>query len=132
MRYFTKPAWFAVFAWLCATVGSVAQPASKFAFAEPSLSPDGAEIAFVSGGDIWTVPARGGEARLLVSHSANEGRPLYSPDGKRLAFNSNRTGNGDIYLLTFATGEVKRLTFDDGNDQLDAWSRDGKWIYFSS
>jgi tricorn protease len=101
-------------------------------FYEPSLSPDGAEIAFVSGGDIWTVPARGGEARLLVSHSANEGRPLYSPDGKRLAFNSNRTGNGDIYLLTFATGEVKRLTFDDGNDQLDAWSRDGKWIYFSS
>src|SRR5881275_3642392 len=101
-------------------------------FTEPSLSPDGAEIAFVSGGDIWTVPARGGEARLLVSHSANEGRPLYSPDGKRLAFTSNRTGNGDIYLLNFSTGEVKRLTFDDGNDQLDAWSRDGKWIYFSS
>jgi Tol biopolymer transport system component len=101
-------------------------------FAEPSISPDRSEIAFVSGGDIWTVAAAGGEARLLVSHPANESRPLYSPDGRKLAFISNRTGGGDIYVLTFETGELKRLTFDDANDQLDAWSRDGRWIYFSS
>ena len=101
-------------------------------FTEPSLSPDRKEIAFVSGGDIWTVPASGGVAALLVSHSANEARPLYSPDGRQLAFISSRTGNGDIYLLTLATGELKRLTFDDGLDQLDGWSRDGRWIYFSS
>ena len=43
---------------------------------EPSLSPDGAEIAFVSGGDIWTVSASGGAARLLVSDPATEARPL--------------------------------------------------------
>jgi Tol biopolymer transport system component len=101
-------------------------------FAEPAISPDRAEIAFISGGDIWTVPAAGGEARLLVSNPANESRPLYSPDGRRLAFISNRTGGGDIYILTLDTGELKRLTFDDSNDQLDAWSRDGRWIYFSS
>ncbi|MFY9555210.1 MAG: DPP IV N-terminal domain-containing protein, partial [Blastocatellia bacterium] len=101
-------------------------------FAEPALSPDRSEIAFVSGGDIWTVPAAGGEARLLVSHPANDTRPLYSPDGRKLAFISNRTGNGDIYIINFDTGDLKRLTFDDGNDQLDAWSRDGRWIYFSS
>src|SRR5829696_5225286 len=101
-------------------------------FTEPSLSPDRKEIAFVSGGDIWTVPATGGVASLLVSHTANEARPLYSPDGRQLAFISSRTGNGDIYLLTFATGDLKRLTFDDGLDQLDGWSRDGRWIYFSS
>ncbi|HVG18926.1 MAG TPA: peptidase S41, partial [Blastocatellia bacterium] len=101
-------------------------------FTEPVLSPDRSEIAFVSGGDIWTVPATGGEGRLLVSNPANESRPLYSPDGGRLAFISTRTGNGDIYVLTFNTGELKRLTFDDGADQLDAWSRDGRWIYFSS
>ncbi|HJP95050.1 MAG TPA: LpqB family beta-propeller domain-containing protein [Pyrinomonadaceae bacterium] len=101
-------------------------------FTEPSLSPDRKEIAFVSGGDIWTVPATGGVASLLVSHAANESRPLYSPDGRQLAFISTRTGNGDIYLLTFATGELKRLTFDDALDQLDGWSRDGRWIYFSS
>src|SRR6267378_4356652 len=101
-------------------------------FAEPALSPDRSEIAFVSGGDIWTVPASGGEARLLVSHPASESRPLYSPDGRRLAFISTRTGNGDIYILTLETGDLRRLTFDDSNDQLDAWSADGKWIYFSS
>src|SRR5262245_20128277 len=101
-------------------------------FTEPTVSPGGSEIAFVSGGDIWTAPVGGGEARLLVSHPANEARPLYSPDGKRLAFVSTRTGNGDIYLLTFETGELKRLTFDDAGEQLDAWSRDGRFIYFSS
>jgi len=101
-------------------------------FTEPALSPDRKEIAFVSGGDIWTVPASGGTASLLVSHPANEARPMYSPDGRQLAFISSRTGNGDIYLLTLATGELKRLTFDDGLDQLDGWSRDGQWIYFTS
>jgi Tol biopolymer transport system component/C-terminal processing protease CtpA/Prc len=101
-------------------------------FTEPSLSPDRKEIAFVSGGDIWTVPATGGVASLLVSHAANEARPIYSPDGQQLAFISSRSGNGDIYLLTLATGDLKRLTFDDGFEQLDGWSRDGRWIYFSS
>lgn len=99
---------------------------------EPSLSPDRKEIAFVSGGDIWTVPAEGGIAQLLISHPANESRPLYSPDGRHLAFVSNRTGNGDIYILDLANGSVRRLTFDDAAENLDAWSRDGAWIYFSS
>jgi Tol biopolymer transport system component/C-terminal processing protease CtpA/Prc len=99
---------------------------------QPTLCPTRPEIAFVSGGDIWVAPAKGGEAHLLVSHPADESRPLYSPDGNKLAFVSTRTGGGDIYVLTLATGELKRLTFDDRMDQLDAWSRDGKWIYFSS
>lgn len=97
---------------------------------EPTVSPDRKEIAFVSGGEIWRVPAAGGDATLLVSHPADESRPLYSPDGKRLAFVSSRTGGSDIYLLSLDTGELKRLTFGDGREQLDAWSRDGQWIYF--
>jgi len=99
---------------------------------DPAIAPDRSEIAFVSGGDIWTVPAAGGEARLLVSHAATETRPLYSPDGRKLAFVSTRTGNGDIYVLTFATGTLARITWDDGLDQLDAWSPDGRWLYFTS
>ena len=101
-------------------------------FAEPGISPDAATIAFVSGGDIWEVPTRGGEARLLVSHPATESRPLYSPDGKQLAFTSSRTGNGDVYVLTLASGEVTRLTFDDANELVSGWSRDSKAIYFQS
>ena len=109
-----------------------ATPDARPYYTEPAISPDRSEIAFVSGGDIWAVASAGGEARLLVSHPANESRPLYSPDGRQLAFISTRTGNGDIYILTFQTGELKRLTFDDGYDQLDGWSRDGRWVYFSS
>src|SRR5262249_2301752 len=101
-------------------------------FAEPGISPDGSTIAFVSGGDIWDVPVRGGDARLLVSHAATESRPLYSPDGKRLAFTSTRTGNGDVYVLTLSTGDVARLTYDDAMDQVSGWSPDGRFVYFSS
>jgi len=99
---------------------------------EPSLSPDRKEIAFVSGGDIWTVAADGGTASLLVSHPATESKPLFSPDGRRLAFVSNRTGGGDIYVLNLDTNDLQRVTFDDAQDYLDSWSRDGNWIYFSS
>ncbi|WP_454761328.1 S41 family peptidase [Caulobacter segnis] len=101
-------------------------------FAEPALSPDGSEIAFASGGDLWTVPAAGGQARLLVTDEATESRPLYSPDGKSLAFVSTRSGVPNIYVLTLATGELRRLTFGDSAEALDGWSRDGQWIYFTS
>ncbi len=76
--------------------------------------------------------AAGGEAHLLVTHPATESRPLYSPDGTKLAFVSTRTGAGNIYVLTLATGELMRLTYSDRPDSLDGWSHDGKWIYFTS
>src|SRR6188472_1912829 len=88
--------------------------AHAYSFAEPGISPDGREIAFVSGGDIWSVPAAGGDARLLVAHESTERRPLYSPDGQSLAFISTRTGAGDIYVLSLAGGTLSRLTHDDG------------------
>ncbi|MEO7789055.1 MAG: S41 family peptidase [Vicinamibacterales bacterium] len=112
---------------------SPAEPPPPLAsFGEPAISPDRSEIAVVSGGDIWTVPVNGGDARLLVSHEANDSRPIYSPDGTRLAFVSDRTGGGDIYILTLASGVLRQVTFDDGLDRLDGWSRDNEWIYFSS
>src|ERR1700722_14756288 len=76
---------------------------------QPALCPTRPEIAFVSGGDIWVAPAKGGEAHLLISHPADESRPLYSPDGNKLAFISTRTGRGNIYVLTLATGDLKRM-----------------------
>jgi tricorn protease len=115
---------------LAAAAGAPEPP--RVAFAEPGISPDGKEIAFVSGGDIWTVPAAGGEARLLVSHPATESRPLYSPDGRSLAFVSTRTGNGDIYVLTLDTGDLRRVTYDDATEVLNGWSIDSKAVYFSS
>src|SRR5687768_3426995 len=124
-----------VLCWWCASVGADSQTqagSSVFAAAEPGVSPDGTEIAFASGGDIWSVPSTGGEARLLVSHEATERRPLFSPDGRHLAFMSTRTGGGDIYVLTFESGAVRRLTSDDGTEMLESWSADGRWLYLSS
>lgn len=120
---------------LLASLAASAQttpPTPRFAVAEPTISPDGREIAFVSGGDIWTAPAAGGEGRLLIAHADNESRPLYSPDGKFVAFGSTRSGNGDIYLLTIDTGDLKRLTYDDGAETPTGWSADGKMVYFQS
>jgi Tol biopolymer transport system component len=118
-----------------AMVGQAQKPAAVAplpSFAEPAISPNRQEIALVSGGDIWTVPIAGGDARLLVSHEAAESRPLYSPDGQQLAFMSDRTGGGDIYVLALKTGALTHVTKDDGLERLDAWSNDGAWLYFSS
>ena len=71
---------------LLLSLSTVAFSAGVSYFSEPALCPTRPEIAFVSGGDIWVAPAKGGEAHLLVSHPAEESRPLYSPDGTRLAF----------------------------------------------
>ncbi len=108
-------------------------PAPAALLGEPSLSPDGSEIAFVSGGDIWTVPAAGGTARLLVSDPATEARPLHSPDGRHLAFTSTRAGGApEVYVLALDGGAVRRLTYDDASEVLDGWSPDGRWVYFST
>lgn len=99
---------------------------------QPAISPDGARIAFVAGGDIWIAPSGGGDARILVAHQADETRPLFSPDGTKLAFESTRSGNGDIYVLDLESSAVRRLTFDDGTESLDSWSHDGRVVFFSS
>lgn len=117
---------------LLAILGPATSAQPLPSFAEPGVSPDGSEIAFTSGGDIWTVPTTGGPARLLVAHSANESRPLYSPDGRTLAFESNRSGDYDVFLLDLETGELRRLTHDSEGERLTGWSRDGEWVYLTS
>jgi tricorn protease len=113
---------------------SAADVASDLApsFAEPSVSPDHSEIAFVSGGDIWSVPSAGGTARLLAATGGAARRPLFSPDGKRLAFVSTQPGAGGIYVLTLDGGTLRRVTHDDQLPDVSAWSADGRFVYFSS
>ena len=109
-----------------------ASEAATAAFAEPSISPDHTEIAFVEGGDIWSVPAAGGTARLLADTGGTASRPLFSPDGTELAFASTRAGAAGIYVLALAGGRLRRVTFDDAAPALEAWSSDGRDLYFST
>jgi tricorn protease len=102
------------------------------AFAEPSVSPDHSEIAFVSGGDVWSVPSGGGTARLLAATGGAAHRPLFSPDGKRLAYLSTQPGAVGVYVLTLDGGALRRVTHDDAVADVSAWSPDGRYVYLTA
>ena len=82
----------------------------------PALSPDGSLIAFSFKGDIYTVPANGGRALQITTHPSHDTRPVWSPDGKTLAFASDRMGSMDIYVVDKEGGTPKRLTTHSGNE----------------
>lgn len=96
-----------------------------------SISPDGQTIAFSYKGDVFTVPASGGQARQLTSNAAYDSYPIWSPDGKKIAFASSREGSLDIYVMNKFGGEPKRLTTRSTNETPIAW-RDNEHILFSA
>jgi tricorn protease len=98
----------------------------------PDVSPDGRLVAFSYLGGIWTVEAIGGIARPVTMHEAYHISPVFSPDGKMLAFTSTRNGSYDIYVVPVQGGKPRRLTYDSGTDIVNGWSPDGKYILFSS
>jgi hypothetical protein len=102
----------------------------------PSWSPDGRTIAFSSsrGGnlDIYTVPADGGQPRIVVDWPSKESFPVWSPDGTRIAFNSTLNGSPDIYVIELATGHATRVTSYGGIDMGPSWSGDGQVLVFCS
>ena len=63
------------------------------------ISPDGTEIAFCYKGDIYKVPAKGGTATQLTTQASYECTPIWSPDGKQIAFASDRNGNFDLFVM---------------------------------
>src|SRR5713226_6133667 len=98
----------------------------------PDISPDGKQVAFSYLGDIWTVEAIGGVARPVTMHEAHDIFPVFSPDGRWLAFSSNRHGSYDVFVVPARGGKPKRLTFDSAADLVSGWSPDGKSVLFSS
>lgn len=98
----------------------------------PSISPDGSKIAFSYRGDIYTVPMRGGEARILTVNDAYESHPIWNPTSDSIAFASKRYGNDDIFIVSAAGGTPKRLTFYSHNDIPYDFTPDGKAIIFGS
>ncbi len=68
----------------------------------------------------------------LTTHTADDYQPAVSPDGKRVAFLSNRSGNNDIWLIPIDGGPARQLTTHTASDADPSWSRDGKKIAFTS
>jgi tricorn protease len=90
------------------------------------------QIAFVYGGDIWTVPREGGVAHRLVTGTDLETGPIFSPDGSMVAFSGDYDGNVDVYVVPSAGGEPRRLTYHPGADIAVGWTPDGKSVLFRS
>ena len=110
---------------------SVAAQTNPLWMRHTSISPDGQTIAFSYKGDVFTVPASGGQARQLTSNAAYDSYPIWSPDGKKIAFASSREGSLDIYVMSKFGGEPKRLTTRSTNETPIAW-RDNEHILFSA
>ncbi|EJL36285.1 amidohydrolase, imidazolonepropionase [Caulobacter sp. AP07] len=95
----------------------------------PALSPDGRQIVFRALNDLYLLPV-GGKAQALTQDRFSKVDPAWSPDGKILAYSTDKGGSLDIWLRDMATGQARQLTRFDGAAVSGAWSRDGKSIAF--
>ncbi|GAB5528189.1 MAG: S41 family peptidase [Roseivirga sp.] len=114
---------------LLVTTLATAQVQPKWA-RYPSISPDGSQIAFVYKGDLYRVSAGGGDATQLTFHQGHDYMPVWSKDGKHLAFASDRYGNFDIYIMDAQGGPANRLTFHSNDEVPFSFSSDGKNVIF--
>jgi tricorn protease len=89
-------------------------------------------VAFAYLGDIWTANDDGTNIQRLTVHTARDIFPRFSPDGRSIAFSSDREGNMDVYVMPAAGGPVKRLTTHTADDTVLDWAPDGKSILFAS
>ncbi len=97
---------------------------------QPTLS--ATQVAFEYGGDIWVVSREGGEARRLTATPAIETDPHFSPDGKWVAFTSNRTGSPQVWVIAADGGEPRRLTYHPSPSHARGWTPDGKEVLYAS
>jgi tricorn protease len=84
----------------------------------------GGRIAFTYLGDIWTAGDNGSNPTRLTDHRGHDMSPKFSPDGRWIAFASNRYGNNDVFVVPSAGGAPARLTFHPGGDDVVGWTRD--------
>ena len=97
---------------------------------DPSISPDGRTIAFSYQGDIWRVPAGGGDALPITTNEAFDHSPVWSNDGKLLAFASTRYGGSDVFVMPATGGVPTRLTFHSNGEVPTGFSPDDANVLF--
>ncbi|MFV0484385.1 MAG: PDZ domain-containing protein [Bacteroidales bacterium] len=97
---------------------------------QPTIS--SSHIVYSYGGDLWISDLSGNQTMRLTSTAAIESNPHFSPDGKTIAFNSNRSGVTSIYTLPIEGGTPTRLTWYPSSALARGWTSDGKNILYSS
>jgi tricorn protease len=90
------------------------------------------KIAFSYLGDIWVANEDGSSVVRLTDNTGRDVYPRFSPDGRWIAFSSNRYGNYDVFVVPASGGAAKRLTYHTGSDEVVGWSRDSKRVLFRS
>ena len=98
----------------------------------PAISPDGQTLLFEYKGDIWSVPAAGGNAIPLTLSESYEFAPVWSHDGKSIAFASDRYGNFDVFVMPATGGEAKRLTYHSTREVPSSFTADDKAVLFNA
>ena len=119
-----------VFAVAVATVAAAAERVMWLRY--PAISPDGKTVAFSYHGNLWKVSADGGTASPLTMSDAYNTDPVWSPDGSKIAFASDRYGNFDVFVMPAEGGEARRLTFHSSDEMPTSFTPDGKSVLFSA
>jgi Tol biopolymer transport system component/C-terminal processing protease CtpA/Prc len=114
----------------CASPALAQQEATWMRY--PAISPDGSTVVFTYRGDLYRVPASGGVATQLTTHAAHDFMPVWSRDGRQIAFASDRHGNFDVFVMPVQGGEARRLTVHSADEYPYAFSADGKGVVYGA
>ncbi|WP_179353559.1 S41 family peptidase [Winogradskyella vidalii] len=109
-----------------------AQKNADLWFRNTAISPNGQHIAFTYNADIYVVSANGGKANRITTHSAYDTKPVWSHDGSKIAFSSNRHGNFDVFVINLNGGNLKRLTYHSSDDWATDFSQTDDAVWFNA
>ena len=117
---------------LALSAGAAGQSPSDPWLRQPAVSPNGSAILFTARGDVWRVDAEGGQAAPLTVDDAWDGHPVWSRDGSKIAFASDRFGDLDVFVMDADGSNLTRLTFHSADDHPSDFAPDGSAVLFSS